>query len=78
MVGWWAVGGWHSEVEAKWKQRWGWKWKWNTHGQWSGGLCEGTQVWWSGRDSEAALVEGCKAEVGLHYREESSSMRETI
>jgi len=34
----------------------------------------GSRGKWIGRDSEAALVEGCEAEVGLHYRDKSSSM----
>jgi len=35
-------------------------------------------VQWSRRDSKAALVEGHKAEVGLHYRNKSSSMQEAV
>ena len=39
---------------------------------------QGTQVWWSRRDSKAALVEGWKTETGLHYGNESGSMQEAV
>ena len=61
-----------------------WKWreveagvvrKWNLH---TGGEVEAMQVQWCRRGSEVALVEGCEVEVGLHYRDESSSMQGAI
>ena len=62
--------------------KWEWReaeagvvWKWNLH---TGNEVEAMQVWWHGRDSKAALVEGHKAEAGLHYRDESSSMQGVI
>jgi len=49
-------------------------WKWRLHT----GDEVVMQAQWCRRNSEVTLVEGCKAEAGLHYGDKSSSVQEAI